>query len=136
MDPSHYSVPRTIFHERALMTFARPMLARAGAASTVCLVVLAGSPASPAFAATYTVYWNTSSSPYAYGYAYTDVNCKSGAKLLDNSHTSANGRRSIKSSAITDFTWGGTRPTTVRIAYNKCYRLPDSGLWYGYDPAR
>lgn len=117
------------------MNIASQHATRLAATLAAGVVSLALTPAQ-AFAVTYTVYWDTGSSTYAYGYAYTDTKCTSGAKRLDNSHTSGTGRRSIKSSTVTDFTWGGTRPYTDRLPFNKCYKLPDSGLWFGYDPAR
>lgn len=112
------------------------LVLRASAAIAAGVVLLSLAPSQALAAPSYTVYWNTASSPYAYGWAYSTTNCTGAKVTLDNSHTSASGRRSIKSPTWTDFTWGGTRPTTERITYSTCYKLPASGLWYGYDPAR
>lgn len=108
---------------------------RAGAIVTTAAVAAFLAP-TPAHAATYTVFWSSSSSPYAYDFAYTGLNCTGTAVKIDDSRPSATGRRSLRSPTYTDFTWGHTRPATTRITYNTCFDMPDSGSWYGYDPAR
>lgn len=110
------------------------LFGRAAAAITAGTVALFLTP-SDAYAATYTVRWNTGSSPYAYGYAYATTNCSGSGTLLDNSHTKATGRRSIKSPHYTEY-MVGSGPAQTFIPYNTCYTLPGSGYWYGYDPAR
>ena len=116
------------------MIKSRAVVTRAAAAITAGIVVLFLAPPN-AYAATYTVRWNTNSSPYAYGYAYTTTNCTLSGTLLDNSHTSASGKRSIKSPGYTEY-MVGSGPGQTWISYNTCYTIPGSGLWYGYDPAR
>ena len=114
---------------------AKKMLVAIAGASVLVLTTLANP--SPAAAAGYTVTWSSSSSYYAYGYAYTSTNCTGSKKTLRiGGTTRATTVRSIKTPTVSDFVSSNSIPLHYHtVPVNKCWKVPETGSWTGYDPA-
>lgn len=109
----------------ALVAFAAMVLTAAGSIN-----------APRANAAGYTVYWSSSSSDYAWGDTWTTSDCTGTKKRLKNGGpTSATKVKSIRTFTYSDFVTYTTPAQHKVVPYNKCWKVPYSGLWTGYDPA-